>query len=104
MIPHAASRPTDRPERAPFPSPVSWATPREGVRVLLARSTLWRTLRIALVVGTLLSLINQGDLIAAGEANAMMWLKVFANYMIPWAVSSLGSLSATRTAAAQERS
>lgn len=61
----------------------------------MARGTLRRTLKIALVVGTLLSLINQGDVILAGSVDALTWLRVVANYVIPWAVSTLGFLSAT---------
>lgn len=75
---------------------VSWVTPREGMVLWLSPSTLRSTLRIALIVGTLLSLINQGHLIAAGDVSAATWMRVAANYLIPWAVSSVGFLSASR--------
>lgn len=75
---------------------VSWGTRREGVALWLSPRTLRRTIRIALVVGTLLSLINQGHLIAAGDTTLGTWIRVAANYLIPWVVSSVGFLSASR--------
>ena len=80
-----------------------WGTPVEAARLCLAPSTLRRTLKIALIVGTLLSLINQGDIILAGQANVLTWVRVIANYAIPWAVSSVGFLSATAVDASARR-
>ena len=74
----------------------SWGTPREGVVLSLSPNTLRRTVRIALIVGTLLSAINQGHLIAAGDVSTITWIRVAANYLIPWIVSSIGFLSASR--------
>jgi hypothetical protein len=48
------------------------------------------------VVGTLLCLINQGAVIAAGDATPATWLRVGLKYLIPFCVSSIGFLSATR--------
>lgn len=75
---------------------ISWGSPREGVVLCLSPNTLRKTLRIAVIVGTLLSLINQGHVVAAGEASAVTWLQILANYFIPWVVSSVGFLSASR--------
>jgi hypothetical protein len=58
-----------------------------------------RTITVALIVGTLLTLINQGDRIAAGEVDLAVAMKVLANYLIPWCVSSIGYISARRPAA-----
>ena len=57
-----------------------------------------RTLTVALIVGTLLTLINQGDHIAAGALGLAVTLKILANYAIPWCVSSVGYISARRAA------
>ena len=78
----------------------SWGTPREGMVLCLSPRTLRKTLHIALIVGTLLSLINQGHVIAAGEASAVTWIRVVSNYLIPWVVSSIGFLSASRSGSA----
>ena len=57
-----------------------------------------RTITVALIVGTLLTLINQGDRIASGDIDASVGLKILANYLIPWCVSSAGYISARRAA------
>lgn len=47
---------------------------------------LWRAARIALVVGTILNLINQGDVLwGEGELSPMHFLL---NYLVPLGVSS----------------
>jgi len=55
-----------------------------------------RTVTVALIVGTLLTAINQGDRIASGEVDLAVALKIAANYLIPWCVSSIGYISARR--------
>ena len=73
-----------------------WSTPSEAVRIWFARSTLRKTLKIAAVVGTLLSLINQGSVIYGGDATVVTWIRVGMNYCVPFCVSSTGFLAATR--------
>ena len=55
-----------------------------------------RTLVIALVVGTILSIVNQAYVVAAGQADTATWLRTAANYFVPFIVSNLGALSVTR--------
>jgi hypothetical protein len=55
-----------------------------------------RTVRIALVVGTLLSVVNQGAVVAAGDATASIWIRVVVNYALPFCVSTITYLSALR--------
>lgn len=74
----------------------TWAIPREALAVVFRRATLRRTVRIALLVGTILSLVNQGGVIGGGEAGVVTGLQVLANYLVPFCVSSAGFLSATR--------
>lgn len=83
------------PEGAPA-APPSWSTGREAAGSWFAKTTLRKTLKIAAIVGTLLSLINQGSVIAGGEATAATWVRVGMNYIVPFCVSSTGFLSATR--------
>ena len=80
----------------PIPAPPTWSTPGEALRVWFSRATLRKTIKIALVVGTILSLINQLGVILDGRANYVTWLRVAANYFVPFCVSSTGFLSATR--------
>jgi len=73
---------------------------RSSVRQALAccaePAHLRRTLRIALVVGLLLTAINQADTIAAGDATASTWVKCAVNFVVPFVVSNLGLLSSAR--------
>jgi hypothetical protein len=80
-----------------------WKSPGEALAVCRRRAVLRRTVRIALLVGTLLSIINQGGVILGGDATTVTWLRVLANYVVPFCVSNAGVLSATRVPAAEER-
>ena len=46
---------------------------------------------VALVVGTILNLINQGDAIL--EATSLNWIKIILTYFVPYAVSTYGAVS-----------
>jgi hypothetical protein len=74
----------------------------EALRICLRREHLQRTLRIALVVGTILTLINQADVIAGGDATGFTWLKVAANFVVPFIVSNLGLLAGKRAESERE--
>ena len=78
--------------------PATWSTAREAVAVCCQQVVLRRTARIALLVGTILSAVNQGGVILGGDASGVTWLRVAANYVIPFCVSNAGVLSATRAA------
>ena len=73
---------------------LTWSTPGEGVR-LFARGVTVRTAgRVALVVGTILSAVNQGSTIVDGTATWVTWVRVVVNYCVPFIVASIGYLSA----------
>lgn len=57
------------------------------------REHLRRTLRIALVVGVVLTSVNQLDVLLAGHANAFTFIKCAFNFLVPFVVSNLGLLS-----------
>jgi hypothetical protein len=63
-------------------------------RIVRSRAALSRCLPTALIVGTILSLINQGSVIQAGDATVATWIRVFFNYLIPFTVSNIGFVSA----------
>ena len=69
---------------------------REALRICLLPEHLRRTVRIALVVGTILTLINQADVIFGGDATAITWVKAGLNYCVPFIVSNLGLLAGKR--------
>jgi hypothetical protein len=66
---------------------------REALRYCLERRHLRRTVRIALVIGVVLTAINQLDVIARGDATATTWIKCGLNFIVPFVVSNLGLLS-----------
>lgn len=50
-----------------------------------------RSLYVAIIVGTILNLINQGDALS-GDAS-ISWLKVALTYCVPYAVCTYGAVS-----------
>jgi hypothetical protein len=66
---------------------------REALRYCLQRRHLRRTVRIALVVGVVLTAINQLDVIVNGDATTTTWVKCGLNFVVPFVVSNLGLLS-----------
>jgi hypothetical protein len=64
--------------------------------IVLCGVTARTALPVALVVGTLLSAVNQGAVIAGGGGTPAVWLRVSFNYAVPFVVSSMGFLGAGR--------
>jgi hypothetical protein len=60
------------------------------------RPHLLSTVRIAIIVGTILFVINQLDVVLAGRATAALWIKVGLTYLVPFCVSNWGILVATK--------
>lgn len=82
---------------APTAGSTSWSRPTEAV-VLFCRGRTARTAGpTAAVVGTLLSAVNQGQIVLAGDADTGTWIRIAVNYVVPYAVASIGFLSARRT-------
>jgi hypothetical protein len=70
---------------------------RDALRTVLEPKHLRRTLTIAIVVGTILTAINLGDVILNGEATSATIAKAALNYVVPFIVSNLGLLAGART-------
>lgn len=68
----------------------------EALRICTRPEHLRRTARIALVVGIVLTLINQADVIARGDATTLTLVKVAGNFVVPFIVSNLGLLAGRR--------
>jgi hypothetical protein len=69
---------------------------RDAARYCLRPQHLRRTLRIALVVGVILTAINQGNVILGGDATSLTWVKTGLNFCVPFVVSNLGLLAGWR--------
>ena len=50
-----------------------------------------RSLVVALVVGTILNVINQGDVLLS--AHSVNWLKIALTYVVPYGVSTYGAMA-----------
>lgn len=66
----------------------------QALRLTFSRSSVRRSLAVALGVGTVLNLINQGDALWSG-AGPVLW-KAALTYCVPFAVASYGSYAAFR--------
>jgi hypothetical protein len=75
---------------------VSWRGWREAVAVVARPVYLKRTLATALAVGTVLFAINQLNVVLDGHATAVVWVKTGVTYLVPFTVSNIGVLIATR--------
>jgi thiamine transporter ThiT len=71
----------------------AWSSPREACRLILRGLTLRTGVKVAAVVGTILTIVNQGSVIAGGDATAVTWIRVAVNYLVPFFVSSIGYLA-----------
>jgi len=58
---------------------------------------------IALVVGTLLTVVNHGDAIVAGSFDRVLGLRILGNYLIPFVVGNLGTMAPRPPREDQER-
>ena len=72
---------------------LTWESYRQAARLFLRGATIVSATPIAAVVGTWLSLLNQGSAILDGRPP---WLKLALNYATPFVVASLGFLAARR--------
>jgi hypothetical protein len=84
----AADHPDERPRRRLL----------DGIAPCLERANMRRTITIALVVGCVLTLINEGDVLLAGHATGRTAVKIVLNFCVPFVVSNLGLLAGSRTA------
>ena len=65
--------------------------PQRAIRYSFSDGTSSRAGCVALVVGTILNLINQGDAIFG--AAPINWTKIVLTYLVPYAVSTYGAVS-----------
>ena len=68
----------------------------EACAYCVQRRHLRRTASIALVVGVILTAINQSGVIASGHATTATWVRCGLNFVVPFLVSDAGLLSARR--------
>lgn len=76
--------------------PDTWRGWRQALKVVSRPAHLRHTAATALIVGTVLFAINQLNVVVAGHATTAVWLKTGLTYLVPFAVSNIGILIATR--------
>jgi hypothetical protein len=86
-----------RPARYRFSVP-GGSAPRCPRHAIGYRPVAGRALRVALVVGTILFLINQADGVLRGDITALVVVKVGLTYLVPFAVSTYSALQINRLA------
>lgn len=69
-------------------APASW------LRLACRKGIPRRSLAVALVVGTVLNAINQGDALLDGEP--LRWGKIALTYVVPYLVATYGAVTALR--------
>jgi hypothetical protein len=79
-----------------LPTIHQWTSPREALVLLVSGATARTCLPIAIVVGTVLSLVNQADVILRGGLDLGVLLKIAINFLVPFLTSSTGALLAFR--------
>jgi hypothetical protein len=64
---------------------------RRAIHYSLSDGVPFRSGCLAIVVGTILNLINQGDAIL--DATPLNWIKIVLTYFVPYAVCTYGAVS-----------
>ena len=67
----------------------------DAMRKTFSVAGIWRSAVVALLVGTILNLINQSDALF-GDARVVVW-RLALTYLVPFAVAIYGSYAALRS-------
>ena len=62
----------------------------------LRKSVMRRAIKIALVVGCILALINHGDRIIFHDMKPVDWFKILLTFCVPYCVSTISSVLAIK--------
>ena len=74
------------------------------IAIATSRSVVRRATVVALIVGSILVIINHGDAIVRGDLSAGRLLRIVLTVVVPYSVSTYSSVSALRGSARQQRS
>jgi len=69
---------------------------RAWLAIALQRSIRRRALKVAAVVGSILVIINQGDVLLSGNATPKTWIQIILTFLVPYCVSTFASVQAIR--------
>lgn len=75
---------------------------QDWLKLALRRDILSRSVRVGLVVGTLLAVINHGDRLLSADVDINMLLKIILTYLVPFSVSTWASVQTARATGAPD--
>ena len=64
------------------------------LQTAIRRDVATRAVKVGVIVGTILTAINQGDLILAGDLERVSGWKILLTYLVPYSVSTYAAVSA----------
>ncbi len=71
-------------------------TAGDWLKLALRRDIVSRSVRVGLVVGTLLAVINHGDRLLSANIDITMLWKIILSYLVPYSVSTWASVQSAR--------
>jgi len=74
----------------------TWTTRRQAWGLFVRGATVRVASRVAVIVGTVLSVANQGAILIGEDPSWATWVRVAVNYLTPFVVASLGYLAGCR--------
>ncbi len=74
----------------------SWSHVSEIPRVCLDGRNWPKSVGACVVVGTLLFLINQSQVVFSGQATVATWVRIGLSYLVPFVVANYGIVTASR--------
>jgi hypothetical protein len=80
-----------------------WSSFTEALGLVARGHTARTALPVALFVGTMLSLVNEGDAVFQGRFTLGVIVRVITNFVVPFCVASFGYLSTSRCPSDRER-
>ena len=66
------------------------------LNLALRKSVIRRAIKISLIVGCILALINHGDRIIFQDMKPVDWLKILLTFCVPYCVSTVSSVLAIK--------
>jgi hypothetical protein len=68
----------------------------DWLKIAFQRTVYVRAIKVALVVGTILALINHGDTLLQGALSAKALFQITLTYLVPYAVSTYANVEEIR--------
>jgi hypothetical protein len=62
-----------------------------------------RAIKVAMLVGSILAVINHGDALLSGDTSAIVWIKIVLTFVVPYCVATFASVQAIRQRAGDLR-